>query len=169
MITINNNIKLGDSYKIKLDNEDKIKKIKYTSSNSKIISVSKDGLIKANKEGSANIECLIVNKKGNVYRFKYKIKSSSKVKTVKRNNSDINIKSQFPIVTLDETLKVDNKYKIKINCSYDNIKFTSKNDSIAKVTKYGYIKGISKGKTDILIKVNKNNIIYYYRINVKVK
>ncbi len=107
-------------------------KTTYTSSNKKVAKVTKSGTVKALKKGTAKIT--VTNNKVSAI-FKVKVK-----------NPKLNAKSA--------TLTKGKTFKIKITGKVGKATFKSAAPSIAKVSKSGKIKAVSKGTTSITVKTN---------------
>ncbi len=118
--------------------------ITYTSSDKTIAKVSKDGLVKAKGYGTATITVV----------------SSGITMTCTVN-------SYAPTLNVTNAqLKLTDKLKLKVKGNYStNITYASKDKTIAKVTKKGVIKPVSKGETKIKVYVDGKTLI----CNVKVK
>ncbi len=106
--------------------------LNYSSSNSKVAAVSKNGTITAKKKGSAYI----------------KITSGDIARSVKI--SVINPK----LNKTKKTLKKGKTFSIKIKGLVGKAKFKSSKKSVAKVSKKGKVKALRKGKATITVTAN---------------
>ena len=118
------------------------KNIKWTSDNEKVAVVNEKGLVTAKGKGKVTITAEVNNKTA-IVNFNV-IKS---VSAISLNESTISI-------------NINEKYdKLKVNvlpsdASVKKVTYTSKNSGVATVDQNGVIKGIKKGKTEIVVKSN---------------
>ena len=126
-------------------------KLTYTSSNKKVATVSKNGIVTAKKAGTAKIT----------------VKSGSKKVTV--TITVPKTKTSSITVAKDITVKKGKTYRLKAKVAPKNsdekITYTSSNKKIATVTKSGKVKGIKKGTATITVKSGSETV----KVNVTVK
>ena len=126
-------------------------KLTYTSSNKKVATVSKNGIVTAKKAGTAKIT----------------VKSGSKKVTVTITVSKT--KTTAITVAKDITVKKGKTYSLKAKVAPKNsdekLTYTSSNKKIATVTKSGKVKGVKKGTATITVKSGSETI----KVNVTVK
>lgn len=127
-----------------LANGDSVKS--WTSSNKKIVTVDKNGKIKAGKKtGSAKIT--ITLKSGKKATLKVKVQSA-KVKTTKLTG----LKTKL---TLKKGKSLTLKPVVAPITSQEKVTYTTSNKKVATVTKNGVIKAKKKGKATITVKSGK--------------
>ena len=140
--------------KVTMANGDSIKSWK--SSNKKIVTVNKNGVIKAGKKnGTAKITVTL--KSGKKATLKVKVQSS-KVKTTKISG----LKSK---VSMKKGEKFTLKPVISPLTSQEKVAYTSSNKKVATVSKKGVITAKKKGTVKITVKSGKKS----YTVKVKVK
>lgn len=126
-------------------------KLTYTSSNKKVATVSKNGIVTAKKAGTAKIT----------------VKSGSKKVTV--TITVPKTKTTAITVAKDITVKKGKTYSLKAKVAPKNsdekLTYTSSNKKIATVTKSGKVKGVKKGTATITVKSGSETI----KVNVTVK
>ena len=133
----NKKIKMGKKEKLRL----RVKtiglsnKLKFKSSNKKVVSVTRKGKLKAKKKGKAIIT--IYGEKG--------ITAVCKV-TVKKAPKSIVFKKKPSVMKVGDTFKLKTKLS---NKSAGSVKFISKNKKVIKVSKDGMVKALRKGKAEI--------------------
>lgn len=124
-----------------LVNGDSVKS--WTSSNKKIVTVDKNGKIKAGKKtGSAKITVTL--KSGKKATLKVKVQST-KVKTTKITGLKTN-------VTLKKGKSLTLKPVVAPITSQEKVTYTTSNKKIATITKNGVVKAKKKGKVTITVK-----------------
>ena len=111
-------------------------KLKFKSSNKKVVSVTRKGKLKAKKKGKAIIT--IYGEKG--------ITAVCKV-TVKKAPKSIVFKKKPSVMKVGDTFKLKTKLS---NKSAGSVKFISKNKKVIKVSKDGMVKALRKGKAEII-------------------
>lgn len=128
---------------------------KWSSSNSKIVSVSSKGVLKAKKTGKATITA--VTAKGAKASFKVKVQTG-KVKLKK-----LTVKPKTSVLKKGQkkTLKTD---IVPISAT-DKVRFTSSNKKVASVSSKGVIKAKKKGRATITVKAGKKTV----KVKVQVK
>ena len=171
-ITRDNGTKLAATIKlnaksIKLQKKQTTKKIKVTmangdsikswkSSNKKIVTVNKKGVIKAGKKnGTAKITVTLASGK----------KATLKVKVQSPRVNTTKIKGLKSKVTLKKGEKLTLKPAIRPLTSQDKVTYTSSNKKVATVSKKGVITAKKKGTVKITVKSGKKS----YTVKVKVK
>lgn len=106
--------------------------IKWTTSNSKIATVSSKGVVKALKNGTATITATTSSGK----------KASIKI-----------IVSNAAISSTSKTVNIGQKITLKINNYSGTVKWSTSNKKIATVSSKGVVKGVSKGTVTITAKL----------------
>ena len=112
------------------------KRVKYSSTDFKVAEVLFNGKVIGRKEGRAVIKGKVGNK---TYKCRVKVVDINKHKM---------------------SLKVGQKKKLKIKGPVKYVKWTSKDNHIAKVNKFGKVVGIKKGKTIITGKVKNTTLSF---------
>lgn len=154
-------IDVGQSYKVKIKSirpKKSSKSVSYKSSNTKIATVSKKGIVKGKKEGKIKI---IVRSKKNK---KLKRTVVITVKRLRPYSLKLNISSLN--LFINDTYRL--KYTVKSNSS---VLFSSSNKSVATIDKNGRITPKKDGNTIITVKTTKNSynrkpLIKTCRVNV---
>lgn len=136
-------IYVGKTVTLKLNNNKK--KVKWTTSNKKVATVSKKGKVKGKKAGKATITAKVGKKK-------YKCKVTVKVATPKLNKTK-------------ETIDVGKTVTLKVENNKKKVTWSSSDKKVATVTSKGIVKGIKAGKATITAKVGKKK----YKCTVTVK
>ena len=128
-----------------------LQKVTYTSSNKKVVTVTKRGVITAKQAGTAKIT----------------IKSGSKKAVV--TVTVPKTKTTGITVTKEVTVKKGKTYSLKAKVAPKNsdekITYTSANKKVATVSKTGKIKGVKKGTTTITVKSGSQTV----KVQVTVK
>lgn len=116
---------VGQTYTLKIKGTNK--KVKWSSSNTKIATVNSKGKVTAKKKGTVTITAKVSGKK-------YKCKIT--IEDPKINNKKY-------------IMSVGEKYKVKVSGTSQKIKWTSDNKKIVKVDSKGNIKALNVGSTKI--------------------
>lgn len=144
----------GKTYTLKLKNTKSNKKVKWLTSNKKVVSVKQSGskaVITGVKAGKATVTAKYGNKK-------YKCKVTVKNKPVALSNTSV-------------SLKKGTRYTLKLkNATASKVKWSSSNKSVATVSKNGVVAAKKAGKATITAKygnkkykctiVVKDNVVY---------
>ena len=142
---------IGTTYPIKTNYSSR--KLSFTSSNKKIVSVSKNGKLTARKAGTCKIRIYV---KG--YRKQSKTIRVQVIDTIKiQNNSK-----------LKKTFLTGDSIKIKTNYATNGLRFKSSNPKVATVSKSGTIKMKKAGTCKITL-VSKFNKKRTKTITIKIK
>ena len=122
----------GDTYQLKVSNV-KSSKVKWSTSNKKIVTVDKKGKVTAKKKGTATVTAKVGKKS-------YKCKVTVINKPV-MNKTKVSIYNGYT-------------YQLKLsNAKASQIKWSTSNKKIAKVDKNGKVTGVKKGTATITAKV----------------
>lgn len=155
-------------FRIKLLNHQK-GKIKFSSSNKKIATIDKTGLVKTKKKTG---KCTLVI---NVSKGKHKIQYIVNLvvrKSCKKNYSLYKYKTtyKYPSVSLYKLVPKGKTYKIKLKHLSKNAKvvYKSNKNAIASVTKKGKVISHKNGRADITVTVEQNGVTYKYFVVVRV-
>lgn len=116
------------------------KKVTYKASNKKVISVSKKGVVKGKKAGTATVKVISTKNKKKTASIKIKVVNGA-VEKVKLNKSKL-------------ALNVGDSGKLSASVTaskkaYKTLKWTTSNKKVATVTSKGVVKGIGKGTAKI--------------------
>ena len=123
----------GDSAKIKVTNT-KGKTLKWSSSNEKVATVSKKGVVKAVGAGSATITCKT--------SMGETLKATVKVAALKKSSANL-------------VMRLNNAKTLEVlNAKGQKITFSSSNKKVATVTKKGVVKAVGYGEAKIYVKIN---------------
>lgn len=143
--------------------------ISCTTTNKKVATISKKGVIKAKKVGKARLTLTAVKGKYtsrlviNV-RVKKKFKNA---KEIKKLNSKA-IKTPTALIAKQRRLGKSSKIKVYDLAKGSKVKYTPINKKILKINNKGKYKGLKKGKTLVRTKVVQNNKIYWLYVYVTI-
>lgn len=157
----------GSKFPVYLNNQKEVKKIKWTTTDTNIVSVSKKGILTAKKTGKATITCVVTNKKGDLYKYQIKVTvKDGKKKSFYTKIKDKSYNSKFPVFLMDKLVYKGKTVHINVsNLSKDSkISYKSSNPSVATVDKKGNIKGRKKGKATITVTLKQNKETYIYQM-----
>ncbi|HIS63347.1 MAG TPA: hypothetical protein IAC14_14110 [Candidatus Scybalomonas excrementigallinarum] len=171
VVSVNKTIGVGTSYRFAFDNKHKISSISVQSSNKKIATATKGGLVKGNKSGRSRIVYTIRSKTGSIYKVRINLTVKKGVKKYKAKKfKSKTYKTDLPVFGVNRSLHKGSYYQIRILNLSSNAKvtYTSSNKKIASVSK-GNVKAKRKGISCITVKVVQNKKVYYYRYNIVVK
>lgn len=119
------------------------KKVTYTSSNKKVATVSKKGIVKGIKVGKATIKVVSAKNKKKTASIKVNVvKNAVKKVTLNKKKIDLAVGGQEK---LKATVKAAKKG------SFKKVKWTSSNAKVAKVTQKGVVKAIGEGTAKITV------------------
>lgn len=153
LITLQKNQKTN-KIRVTMANGDSVRS--WTSSNKKIVTVDKKGMIKAGKKtGTARITVTLKSGKKAVLKVKVQ---TSKVKTTKISGLKKN-------VTLKKGQKLALRPVVSPLTSQEKVTYTSSNKKVATVTKNGVITAKKKGTVKITVRSGRKS----YVVKVKVK
>ena len=155
-------------FRIKLLNQ-KGAKVRCSSSNKKIATIDKKGLVKTKKKlGKAK---LVINVTKGKKKIQYIVKLVVRT-TIKKNYSLYKYKTsyKYPSVSLYKLLPKGKTYKIQLLHLNKTAKVTYKSSkpSIAKVDKKGKVTPVKNGRADITVTIVQNGITYKYFVVVRV-
>ena len=163
VLTVSEKMGVGQKFRINFSG---YKILSFNNSNNKVATVSKMGYVTAKKEGVTSIRAYAVDKKGDVYRFIYKIKVDKYSKPV----VDKFIKRKTPILTHNLELEKGKRISLNLyNIDTAKTKFTSSNKKVVKITSANNIVAKSRGKSTITVTTFKNDKKYTYKVVVTVK
>ena len=154
-------------FRIKLLNQ-KGAKIRCSSSNKKIATIDKSGLVKTKKKlGKAK---LVINVTKGKKKIQYIVNLVVRT-TIKKNYSLYKYKTgyKYPSVSLYKLLPKEKTYKIQLLHLNKKAKVTYKSSkpSIAKVDKKGKVTPVKNGRADITVTIVQNGITYKYFVVVR--
>jgi len=144
-------IYIGHKYKLKVTNLLEGDKISFSSNKKTVASVFKDGIITANKVGTATITTKVVQN-GKTYTFKTKV-------TV--INSNLTISNRITSLKIGEVFT----FKTKLFGLVGDVTWTVNNEKIATITKQGKLKAIKVGTVKVTAKCGSKSVT----CNVKIK
>ena len=165
-IKMKKNMGIGNKFQIKLLNQ-KGAKIKVSSSNKKVASINKKGIVKAKKRGNSKI---IINITKGKYRVQYIVKVKVK-KNVPFNYSLVKFNTKYKNVSvcLYKLLRRGTSYKISVKHleKGNKVKFKSSNPKVISVNKKGKCVSHKNGKATITIKMTKGKRTFTYFMVVR--
>ena len=155
-------------FRIKLLNQ-KGAKVRCSSSNKKIATIDKKGLVKTKKKlGKAK---LVINVTKGKKKIQYIVKLVVRT-TIKKNYSLYKYKTsyKYPSVSLYKLLPKGKTYKIQLLHLNKTAKVTYKSNkpSVAKVNKKGKVTPLKNGRADVTVTIVQNGITYKYFVVVRV-
>jgi hypothetical protein len=166
-ITMKKNLGKKKKFQVKLLNT-KGATIRFSSSNPKVATINKKGIVTGKKYGKTTI---VINITKGKRQAQYRVVVSVK-KSVKKNLSLVKYKTSYksPSVALYKLMNKKQTYKIKLAhiTKKDKVTYSSSNTRIAKVDKNGKVTARRTGRADITIKVVHNGITYEYFMVVRV-
>lgn len=123
-------------------------KVKWSSSNKKIATVSSSGKVTGQKAGTATIYAKITYK-GKTYTGKYTVK----------------VKKPY-LTKTSATIDKGKTYQISVNGGSGTTTYTSSNKKVATVSSKGVVKGVGKGNATITVKRNGYSMKFTVKVNV---
>lgn len=154
-------------FRIKLLNQ-KGAKVRCSSSNKKIATIDKKGLVKTKKKlGKAK---LVINVTKGKKKIQYIVNLVVRT-TIKKNYSLYKYKTsyKYPSVSLYKLLPKGKTYKIQLLHLNKTAKVTYKSNkpSVAKVNKKGKVTPLKNGRADVTVTIVQNGITYKYFVVVR--
>ncbi len=170
ILKMQKNMGVGSKFTINLCGINKTAVKKYKSSNKKIATINKKGVIKAKKKGKCTITAQVIQN-GSYYTVKVKVKVIKKVKLYNLKKKALSkVSGELPEFNVYKRVFLGKKTKLKFTSVEKNAKITykSSNKKIATVTKKGVIKGKKQGFAVVTAKIEQNGKTYVTRIFVRV-
>lgn len=118
------------------------KKVTYKSSNSRVATVSKKGIVKGKKVGTATIKVISTKSKKKTAKIKIKVVKNA-VKKVTLNKKNLNL-----------SIGGSEKLKAKVNApkkAYKAVKWTSSNKKVVKVSNKGVVTAVGEGTAKVTV------------------
>ena len=170
ILKMQKNMGVGSKFTINLCGINKTAVKKYKSSNKKIATINKKGVIKAKKKGKCTITAQVIQN-GSYYTVKVKVKVIKKVKLYNLKKKALSkVSGELPEFNVYKRVFLGKKTKLKFTSVEKDAKITykSSNKKIATVTKKGVIKGKKQGFAVVTAKIKQNGKTYVTRIFVRV-
>ena len=170
ILKMQKNMGVGSKFMINLCGINKTAVKKYKSSNKKIATINKKGVIKAKKKGKCTITAQVIQN-GSYYTVKVKVKAIKKVKLYNLKKKALSkVSGELPEFNVYKRVFLGKKTKLKFTSVEKDAKITykSSNKKIATVTKKGVIKGKKQGFAVVTAKIKQNGKTYVTRIFVRV-
>lgn len=170
ILKMQKNMGVGSKFTINLCGINKTAVKKYKSSNKKIATINKNGVIKAKKKGKCTITAQVIQN-GSYYTVKVKVKVIKKVKLYNLKKKALSkVSGELPEFNVYKRVFLGKKTKLKFTSVEKDAKitYTSSNKKIATVTKKGVIKGKKQGFAVVTAKIEQNGKTYVTRIFVRV-
>lgn len=171
-LVMSKNVRVGSKFTVGLSNLDKTAKVTYTSSNKKIATVSKKGIIKGKKAGKA-VVTIVAEQNGLTYRYKLNITVKKTGTTADSGMSVARVANAKggPELYMSKDVRVGKKARINFDgLGNAKVSYSSKNKKIATVNSKGVITGKKVGTTVITSSVKGDDgNTYRYRIEIHVK
>lgn len=165
-ITMKKNMGIGKKFQIKLLNQ-KGAVVKISSSNKRVATINKNGIVKAKKAGKTTV---IINMTRGKCRMQYIVKINVK-KKVPFNYSLIKYNTKYKNVSvcLYKLLRKGKSYKITMKhlVKKDKVAFSSSNSKVISVDKKGKCTSHKSGKAIITIKMTKGKRVFTYFMVVR--
>ena len=135
-------LKKGSKSKLKVKTSGQVSKLKFASDDKKTVTVTKNGVVKALRKGSADISIYSAKKPSVMKTVTVHVGTPVKKVSVKEKN-----------ITLDpgQTLKLKASVSPK-KATYKVLSYTSSDKAVAQVVSDGTVRALNPGKTTIKIK-----------------
>ena len=130
----------GESTNIKIKNN---VKVKFKSNNKNIATITSNGKIIAKKEGKTTIKVILKSNSNVSKKLKITVKKKPAKSSITMNKKSIKIEA-------GKTYQL--KVKSVKGLSSKDVKYTTKDKTIATVNSKGLVKGIKQGTTEIIVK-----------------
>ena len=169
-VTTTYKIQKGEKLQLYVKGHKKSKKIKWKSSNKKIATVTKKGVVKGKKGGTCKITATIGKKK---YKVKISVITGERIVYVYDDSSDDSIEKSedFTITSINATKKTlyeGKTFVLKIKGTKKKIKWESSNENIATVTSSGLVTAKSAGNATITASFEDSKYIYKHNCKITV-
>ncbi len=161
---------VGKKFKLNLVGMNKTAVKKFTSSNKKIATIDKNGVIKGKKKGKCKITATVIQK-GSYYTVKIDLHVKKSMKMYNLKKAALQKKQGIlPEFNVYKRVVKGKKTKLKFtNVEKDaKITYKSSNKKVATVSKKGVIKGKKKGFAVVTAKIQQNGFTYYTKLIVRV-
>ena len=135
------------------------KKVTWKSSNTKVATVTSDGVVKGIAKGSATITCTSADGSKKTATCKVAVKNPVKVTGVKISKTSAAV-AKGKSITLTATVSPSNATNKKVT-------WTSSNTKVATVTSAGVVKGVAKGTAVITVKTKDGSKTATCKVTVK--
>jgi hypothetical protein len=136
-------ILVGKSYDFNIKNWVKGSTYKWTTSNKKVATIDKKGVVTGVKQGTVTITCKVTTPQKETYVLKNKVTIRQPAKSIKINNK---------ITTVNVGQTYDLNRTITPKTSLDTTTWTSNNNDIVKMGKWGEFTALKEGKVTITAK-----------------
>ena len=166
-VVVTYKIQKGEKLRLYVKGYKKSKKVKWKSSNKKIASISKSGVVTGKKGGTCKITAKIGKKryKAKIFvlageRIVYKHNASSKSPSNRHN-------SVFVTLNINEkNLYIGQSIILKVSGTKRKITWKSSNSKVATVSSKGYV--VSKGEGQAVITASYKDSKYIYELDCKI-
>ncbi len=161
---------VGKKFKLNLVGMSKTAVKKFKSSNKKIATIDKNGVIKGKKKGKCKITATVIQN-GSYYTVKIDLHVKKSMKMYNLKKAALQKKQGvLPEFNVYKRVVKGKKTKLKFTNVEKNAKITykSSNKKVATVSKKGVIKGKKKGFTVVTAKIQQNGFTYYTKLIVRV-
>lgn len=165
------NMSKGNSFTLTLTGIKDNASVSYKSSNTKVATVSKNGVIKAKANGKATVTA-VITQKGSQYKVKIRIKVAAGNpfnRTISEKDA-ISVNTGLPVLNIYKKIKIGNRTKLQINNIAEDavVSYASSDKSIAAVSKAGTIIAKAAGECVVTAKIKQNDKTYCYKVLVRV-
>lgn len=171
ILKMKKNMGVKTKFTLNLVGIDKTAKKIYKSTNKKVATINRKGVITAKKPGKTVITAYVIQK-GSYYKVKVTVTvKKEKIKLYNLKKAALSKKSgELPEFNVYKRVFKGKKTKLKFTNVEKNAKisYKSSNKKIATVTKKGVIQGKKKGFTVVTAKIQQNGKTYVTRIFVRV-
>lgn len=158
---------LNQKFQLKLINT-KGAAVKYSSSNTKVVTVNKKGILTSRKKtGKAKVVITIIKGK-HIVQYVARVTVDKKVK---KNYSLAKFKTNYksPTIAFYKNVGKDKSWKIKLtHINNATLTFKSSDESVAIVDKKGKVTGVSAGKAIVTITVDNQGVTDKYYAVIRV-
>ncbi len=169
-VTTTYKILKGEKLQLYVKGHKKSKKIKWKTSNKKIATVSKKGVVKGKKGGICKITAALGKKK---YKVKISVITGERIVYVYDDSSDPSTRNSkdFTITSINaakKTLYEGKTFALKIKGTKKKIKWESSNKNIATVSSSGLVTAKSAGSATITASFEDSKYIYKHNCKITV-
>ena len=168
VFTVSKSIAENGTYLVQLRNLGKDDKVTYTSSNTKVATVTKNGEIVAKSKGVSRVTGTVISK-NRTYKFVVNVTVTNSYPTT-MNIKDVDLLSNSDAtLTMYKVVEQGKSTTFKLSgIENGKVSYSSSDRTVATVSSSGVVTGKKKGFTTIHIRAVVDNIVYDYAVLVRV-